>query len=474
MELVEHRFTVTNQIKIRQNRFLFQILEKQRTELSFKEIEFTKKNIILFFNDYYCLNEIEKAFELLELYVSQNPNFLTKKLLFSLYCYFTNKVGDTSVAKRISLIYSELTMILTDFGKSAYGLPPVVEDRHFLFRIGEFINQTASVQGAIKLGVIKEKPVLVIPKKPKISNTGFLPYIMETFEVVTNPEQGSHYESVLPLSPYSSVFHKFNDELWGCHDETRNKLNKILKKENMGPIFFDLKDETTDIALKYLKKHSFSKKEEFVVFHCREGGSEYDGYQNDDRNYDPYDFIPAIKYILSQGLKVIRIGNNRMKPMEEIKGLLDLSQDDRPGEVDIFLCAKARFYLGNPSGPHSLAYYFKTNVALVGLPNWTYGYSGIFTALQPMRDTDTRKNLNFKERAERGILEIESPKPLTNKKVMQVRLSSAEILLFVKEMFEFMSNGQILKENNLLYDRKEFFGVAGDVYFDRSSLELLE
>jgi hypothetical protein len=31
-----------------------------------------------------------------------------------------------------------------------------------------------------------------------------------------------------------------------------------------------------------------------------------------------------------------------------------------------------------------------------------------------------------------------------------------------------------LKENNLLYDRKEFFGVDGDVYFDRSSLELLE
>ena len=136
MELDEHRFTVTNQIKIRQNRFLFQILEKQRAELSFKEIEFTKKNIILFFNDYYCLNEIEEAFELLELYVSQNPNFLTKKLLFSLYCYFTNKVGDTSVAKRISLIYSELTMIVTDFGKNADGLPPVVEDRHFLFRIG--------------------------------------------------------------------------------------------------------------------------------------------------------------------------------------------------------------------------------------------------------------------------------------------------------------------------------------------------
>ena len=71
-------------------------------------------------------------------------------------------------------------------------------------------------------------------------------------------------------------------------------------------------------------------------------------------------------------------------------------------------------------------------------------------------------------------MEIESPKPLTSKKVMQVRLSSAEILLFVKEMFEFMSKGRILKENSLLYKRKEFFGVDGDVYFDRSSLELLE
>ena len=51
-----------------------------------------------------------------------------------------------------------------------------------------------------------------------------------------------------------------------------------------------------------------------------------------------------------------------MTPMKEQAGFIDLTifEDDRPSEVDIYLCAKNWFYFGSSSGPMSqiLAFQF--------------------------------------------------------------------------------------------------------------------
>ena len=79
---------------------------------------------------------------------------------------------------------------------------------------------------------------------------------------------------------------------------------------------------------------------------------------------DPSLYIDTIKYLLARGLKVIFVGNEKSSLVFESHGFINLSLVKRPGEVDIFLSAKAKFYFGNPCGPYHLASAFGTPCCL--------------------------------------------------------------------------------------------------------------
>ncbi len=106
----------------------------------------------------------------------------------------------------------------------------------------------------------------------------------------------------------------------------------------------------------------------FVVIHVREATSysqeALPWYPNKFRNADPLTYIPAIKYLTSLGIKVFRIGDNKMTPMPDIPGFVDLATrpDPRPDWMDIFLSANALFFLATASGPYTLAHHFGTPI----------------------------------------------------------------------------------------------------------------
>ena len=97
--------------------------------------------------------------------------------------------------------------------------------------------------------------------------------------------------------------------------------------------------------------------DQFVVLHLREKGY-YDAHQHIFRNINPLQYIDTVEYFLNQGIKVVRIGHEKMTPMFERDGFIDLTRRMRPDEVDIFLCGKAKFYFGSASGPYSLSHNF--------------------------------------------------------------------------------------------------------------------
>ena len=462
-------------MNLRSRKTLQDILQKERESLTFKEREFSRNRLLKEFRFLVNNGFTDHALQLLEDYSVQYPNSHTKHMLFGVICYLINHAGDTATAKGVSLIFIRVTNIIANIGKSLFGLPPIVDHAHLLYRIGELVNQTSSVAGARELGIITEKPVLICkPELDKdIANKAILPYLSDIFEIVSKEADVTYYLKMKEFSPYSTVFHQYSEDLWGFHDQTRNGLNRLLLNDNKTPFYFELKEETSTVALRYLKKFGLSKDDKFIVFHCREGGNIYDNEHTGDRNYSPSSFEPSLKYILSQGLKVIRIGNYKMSPITKMIGLIDLTKENHPAEVDIFASARAEFFLGNPSGPNSLAYYFNTPNALVGLSTWNYAYSGMFTALQPMYDITTGEKLGFQERLDRAASEIEAPKTLRKKNIVQGRLSAQEILDFTKEMFEFLSKGNIVRENLAYNDKKTTFGIDSDVYYSRLSLQLL-
>ena len=218
---------------------LLDILAKSRKTVTFREGRYVRTKIQKDFVLLYFQGLSEDALVLLESYTSHYPNFHTRGLLFGLFCHFTNEIGDTYVAHKISLLFIKVTKILVDLGKSFFGIPPIVDDIHLLFRIGELVNQTTSVMSAQKLQLIDEKPILFIPEgtQYQLANSAFLPYIRDAFNYITDPQDIKYFTKMRCFSPYSTVLQQYSNDLWGAHDQTRNGVQKLLIENNQKPNF---------------------------------------------------------------------------------------------------------------------------------------------------------------------------------------------------------------------------------------------
>lgn len=90
----------------------------------------------------------------------------------------------------------------------------------------------------------------------------------------------------------------------------------------------------------------------FVCVHVREPGfSPSDEAAHAHRNGDPRAVLPAVAEIVRRGGWCIRMGDPSMSRMSGVPGLIDYAHHSlRSRRLDIVLCARTRFFLGNSSG----------------------------------------------------------------------------------------------------------------------------
>jgi len=90
----------------------------------------------------------------------------------------------------------------------------------------------------------------------------------------------------------------------------------------------------------------------FVCVHVREPGfSPVDEAQHAHRNADPHATIPAMRYIAKRGGWCIRMGDSSMTPLPKLPNVIDYAHYPlKSHRLDVVLCARARFFLGNTSG----------------------------------------------------------------------------------------------------------------------------
>lgn len=90
----------------------------------------------------------------------------------------------------------------------------------------------------------------------------------------------------------------------------------------------------------------------FVCVHVREPGfSPVDEELQSHRNASIENIMPAIQEIIARGGWVIRIGDASMTPLPPLPKIIDYAHHPMKSEqLDIILCAKAKFILGNTSG----------------------------------------------------------------------------------------------------------------------------
>ena len=122
----------------------------------------------------------------------------------------------------------------------------------------------------------------------------------------------------------------------------------------------------------------------FVCVHSREGGywSREEAYHS-HRNSDFMDFKLAMDEIVARGGWCIRMGDPSMRTLPDIPGVVDYAHCEQKSDaMDVFLCARCRFFLGTNSGLFLLAGVFGRPTALSNLTPLTCSYSpfgnGIF------------------------------------------------------------------------------------------------
>lgn len=107
----------------------------------------------------------------------------------------------------------------------------------------------------------------------------------------------------------------------------------------------------------------------FVCVHSREGGYlPGDEWANSYRNTNITDYTNAMRAIVARGGWCVRVGDPTMRPLDPMPGVVDYARSSSKSDwMDLFLCARCRFFLGNSSGLFGLAGIFGKPSALANM-----------------------------------------------------------------------------------------------------------
>lgn len=241
-----------------------------------------------------------------------------------------------------------------------------------------------------------------------------------------------------------------------------NLINSFLYKKNLfKKVIFKIKDKNTLECKNKLEKYGLRKHDWFVVLHVRENKLQKDKL----RNSDPITYLDAIKFIISKGGKVVRVGDKNMTKLPITKGLIDYPFTNLKSEImDVYLASKCKFCMGTSSGYYSLPIFFGKPVLLVNYLNTLEFFSlrkqDLFLP-KKLIDKKTNKLID-------PILAF-GPKigNFTNELIYKVNNieiqnnTSEEILYATKEMFNLLSNKF---DKKLEMSNKKFYNFYNNKY----------
>ena len=396
----------------------------------------------------YDKRNFEELIKISEKYLQFHPQHRAGLVRF--YDSLEQILGYSHESEMFAGIYAEVSDRLLSVGTTYYGLPPCFEEySHLRNRIGELVDQTAYVHFMRKLNKQPQKPVIALMKGDRLANQAFLPYLKDNFEIISNPIDAQYIKQYFRLAPYSTRFYKYSKTQYGNVTDFYGSVYNELIEKNIDRSAFQLKDSTIEPAKNFLKAYGLKETDDFIVLHLRERGFvDQDFYKF--RNVNPLDYMDAIDWLLSSGLKVVRIGHSKMTALPERNGLIDLTRVVRPDEVDIYLCARAKFYYGSMSGPVALAIHFGSKILATSINVYGLNTPNALFQMLPFYAPKRKRALSLDEIDELGLNMlngISDQEVALENNLKPLFLKSEDHLNSVKDMLDFIGNGKICQAN---------------------------
>lgn len=193
----------------------------------------------------------------------------------------------------------------------------------------------------------------------------------------------------------------------------------------------------------------------YVCLHVRDSGFHGDHGNSDYRNADIDNYIPAIKYITSLGGWVVRLGDNKMKPIsDKLPRLVDYPFTEfKSNAMDIFLIENCRLYIGSQSGIWDVANLFQKPILMPNMEAWLLCF--------PPRKGDLGIPKHVYSKKEKKFLSIRE---------VFLNLDIFNNLDGPREDFELVENSP----DEILELVQEFFDVENQRYLKPCQKELLD
>ena len=308
-----------------------------------------------------------------------------------------------------------------------------------------YLNTEVSNKFMVKL--LKRK-ILILPRflmHPVDKINRFFDKFIDTEDIHTI----GRYKQTLEITPKPPWLTRDIYYFYENHPPQLNFTNNELKKGNL-----------------LLEKLGVKKTDKFVTIYSRD--SKYlktkypkiDWSHHDFRNIDIDFFIPATKLLISNGYKVIRIGNIVEKKMSfEDKNFFDYPYTEYVSDfMDIFIQAKSDFCVSTSSGIDCISSMFRKKI--------------VFPCLFPILDTKSSTSNHLV--AYRHIIDKKTGKKLSLKEIVGRNLGFAfsddknydDIELEPVDPFQIKAavNDMILIENNK-FQRDEVFEKNEKIFF---------
>lgn len=215
------------------------------------------------------------------------------------------------------------------------------------------VGHIASIQYLIKLknlGHAKWGKINVVARMECIANIALLQRFEPHINIITSPDKirdlapfvcgaGLRYYDIIEWNKQESIL----------LSEAMNVIEALWKSENNAPLL-SLDQQFIESARDRAEQIGLPRNQNFICVHVRGNGYHSDPY-NPQRIADISEYYKLFDYIREQGDWVIRLGDPTMPPLPKMNRVIDYAHSkDRHPELDLFLMATCRFYIGTTSG----------------------------------------------------------------------------------------------------------------------------
>jgi len=279
------------------------------------------------------------------------------------------------------------------------------------------------------LGLSPADRYVIICRNREAANFSYLQIWKNWFEIVTEAQEIDRLADQIRLAEDYLTVLAYGKE-WRWFHEVMHRVQEQWEASGCGPLL-TLPAEYEERGRDALAIFGMPSDAWFVTLHIREGSRSV-------RNTNRDDYLQAMQKITDAGGWVVRIGGPLSPPLPAMERVVDYASFSQRAEMlDVFLMARARFFLGTNSGPAWVAGTFGVPAVLT---NWApLGIMSTYESITVPRllwvDRD-RRLLTFAEQLAEPFGFIESVRHLRRFGVSQVDNSPSEISEAVDEMLQ--------------------------------------